>query len=230
VSEVDADLRRGRLFGALLLVQLIAAPIYNFVLLDPVFAAPGWLANAAPNARGMQWGVVLMLIGTLVDLAAVVVAWPTFRRSAPGLAMAYALLTPVSMVLTAVEGQRLLEMLSLSQQAAAAHGANGELFETLRGVVGAARNWAHYMGLLIGGVGLVTLHALLLRAALVPRALAAVGIAAGLLLVVAVTRPLFGIPVNFALLGPVGIVQLVLALWLLARGFRGSGHPAAAVS
>ena len=50
VSEAGADVRRGRWFGALLLVQLIAAPVYNFVLLDPVFAKPGWLVNAAPNA------------------------------------------------------------------------------------------------------------------------------------------------------------------------------------
>ena len=224
MSEAGADVRRGRWFGALLLVQLIAAPVYNFVLLDPVFAKPGWLVNAAPNATGMRWGVVLMLIGAFVDLAATVVAWPTFRRYAPGLALAFVLIAPVSMVLTAVEAQGLLNMLSLSQQATAAHGANGELFETLRGVVGSARNWAHYMGLIVGGVGLVVLYGVLWRAALVPRVLAVAGVGAALLLIVAVTRPLFGIPMNFALMGPIGIMQLSLTLWLLARGFRGDGR------
>ncbi len=225
MSEAEADIRRGRIFGALLLVQLIAAPIYNFVLLDPVFAKPGWVVNAALNASGMQWGVLLMLVGTLIDLAAVVVAWPTFRRYAPGLAMAYALLTPVSMVLTAVEGQRLLDMLSLSQQVALPHGATGDVLAALSGVVGAARNWAHYMGLITGGVGLTLLYALLWRTALVPRALAILGVVAALLLVVGVTRTLFGIPMNFALLGPVGLIQIALVLWLLVRGFRGGGRP-----
>jgi hypothetical protein len=37
--------RTGRKIGALLLAQMIVAPIMNFVLLEPVFSAPGFLAG-----------------------------------------------------------------------------------------------------------------------------------------------------------------------------------------
>jgi hypothetical protein len=48
-------------------------------------------------------------------------------------------------------------------------------------------------------------------------------VAAVVLQLVAVAMPLFGHSVVFALLAPLGVSQLVLALWLVARGFRTRG-------
>jgi hypothetical protein len=62
--------------------------------------------------------------------------------------------------------------------------------------------------------------AALYRSALIPRALAVVGFAAALLQLTAVTRPLFGHRILFAMLLPLGLTHLVLAGWLLAKGFE----------
>jgi hypothetical protein len=51
-------------------------------------------------------------------------------------------------------------------------------------------------------------------------ALAAFGLAAVALQIIAVAMPLFGYRVIFLLLAPLGVSQLVLALWLITKGFR----------
>ena len=55
-SSLDARMHRrtGRTIGALLLVQLHLAPIMNFVLLKPVFSAPGFLEKAAVYSAAGQ--------------------------------------------------------------------------------------------------------------------------------------------------------------------------------
>jgi hypothetical protein len=70
------------------------------------------------------------------------------------------------------------------------------------------------------------LYAVLYRFALVPRALAAFGLLAVLFQLTAVAMPLFGYGVLFLLLAPLGVSQLMLACWLIVRGFRDPGqHP-----
>ena len=88
------------------------------------------------------------------------------------------------------------------------------------GVVSSARNWSHFIGLIVNGSTIFVLYTTLYRFALIPRALAAFGLAAVLLQISAVARPLFGYDIVFVMLAPLGVSQLVLALWLIAKGFR----------
>lgn len=92
-------------------------------------------------------------------------------------------------------------------------------------VVASARDWAHYVGRLADGSALFVFYAAMFRFALIPRALAAFGVAAVLLQLTALAMPLFGRPVVFPLLAPLGLCQLALALWLIIKGFRVQPSP-----
>ena len=226
MSDTASDRLAGRLVGLTLVVQMVLSPIYNFKLLDPVFAAPGFLANAAPHGAEMALGVALMIVTAIAGVAGAVFAWPTFRRSAPTLALLFLAISVVCAVLLIVEGQQLLTMRSLSEAFVVAQGANAALFETLRKTVGNARNWAHYTGLILSGVSVMLFYATLFRTRLVPRLFGAAGMLAGVLQLVSVTRPLWEIDVNFMMLAPLGLVHMTLALWLLVRGFTSrDAHP-----
>ena len=69
------------------------------------------------------------------------------------------------------------------------------------------------------------LYSVLWRFALVPRALAAFGLAAVMLQIAAVLMPLFGYRIVFLLIVPLGLSQLALALWLIAKGFEDRPQP-----
>jgi hypothetical protein len=209
----------GRIVGILLLLQFIGGLLVNFVFMEPVFAAPGFLSNAAGHSLLISVSVLLGLMTSLTSVAIAITAYQVFRQYSQAMALWFIALAVASFTLNAVENINLMSMLSLSEAYAKANGADHDLFQALRGVVAASRNWAHYIGLLGVGSALLVFYSLLFRFALVPRMLAACGIGAVALQIIAVAMPLFGQNIMFLLLLPLAIVQLVLTLWLLTKGF-----------
>ena len=153
--------------------------------------------NAAAQPLAVSMSVLLALVADAIWLAIAVVAYPLFARASLRTAVAFVALTSVALALSAVENSQLLTLRSLSQAYAAAGAADRELFETLRVLFGSARNWAHYTHLMVTGISILAFFVALFRFFLVPRALAAFGIAAAMLQIVTVTMPIFGRPVVF---------------------------------
>jgi hypothetical protein len=219
VADVERYRRAGRTIGILLLAQMVIGPTVNFALLGPAFAAPGFLVNAAAHPLQMSIAALLGPVLGALSLGIAIAAFPILRRSSHAPALWLLALAIASFALTAVESSTLLSLLSLSQAYSAADAAQADLFQTLRTVVASARNWMHYMGLIVTGSMIFALYGALLRLALVPKVLAAFGAGSALLQIIAVTMPLFGHRIEFALLLPLGLSHLALAGWLLTRGF-----------
>ena len=81
------------------------------------------------------------------------------------------------------------------------------------------------MARIFDGGAIFVFYVVLYRFALVPRALAGFGLIAVTLMVTAVAMPLFGHDVVFPMLTPLGLSQLILAVWLITKGFRGQPSP-----
>ncbi|HZF10157.1 MAG TPA: DUF4386 domain-containing protein [Thermoanaerobaculia bacterium] len=217
---MEATSRPGRIVGALILAQMVGSVLVNFVLTAPLFGTPGFLVSAAAHPRRIGISVLLGLAIGAISLAIAITAFPVFRPRSQAMTLWFFALGVVSLALAVVEQMNVMSMLSLSQAYAKTGVADRESFQALRGVVAASRNWAHFVGLIVGGCTHFVLYAVLYRFALIPRALAAFGLVAVLLQITAVSMPLFGHDVVFPLLAPMGVSQLALALWLLTKGFR----------
>jgi len=218
--------RAARTIAVLLLLQMACGPLVNFGLLRPMTDA-GFLANAAAHSPQIGLAVVVGLAMVAMSLGIAIVAFPVFREYSQPMALWLLALAGVGFAVAVVEYVHVLSMLSLSQAYAKTGAADPALFQTLGVAVAATRRWAHYMGLIFGGSVAFVLYGVLYRFALVPRALAAFGVIAALLEVIAVALPLFGGHVVFQLIAPLGLAHLVLVIWLLARGFA-ERQPAAA--
>jgi hypothetical protein len=92
--------------------------------------------------------------------------------------------------------------------------------ETVRVLVASARNGAHFLARMVDGVAILVFYAALYRLVLIPRALAGFGLIAAVLQIISVAMPLFGHDVVFPMLAPLGLSQLIVALWLMVKGFR----------
>lgn len=216
------DLRfASRCLATLFLAQLVIGPLANFRLLGDAFeGTDGYLMNAAAHATSLSSAVLLSIALALTSAGIAVVLWPVLRPLSERMALALAILGAAGIALAGLENASLLSMLSLSQAYTAAGSPDAALYEVLRGVVSAPRNWAHLIHLLMGGMTLLALYAALFRFRLVPRWLAGFGILAALLQMIAVTKPLYGGWVVFPLLAPLGAAQLLLIGWLLWKGLR----------
>jgi hypothetical protein len=211
----------GRAVGVLTLTQMLAGVMVNFVLTAPLFGSPGFLVNAADHPSQIASSVVLGLAMAAIPIGIAVTAFPIIRQDAQGMALSLLALASASLAITAVEQTSVMSMLSLSEAYARAGAAEREALQGLRLVVASHRNWSHYVARAMDGVTILALYGALFRSRLVPRGLAAFGMAASALQVVAIAMPFFGHAVVFPMLAPLGVSQLVLALWLIAKGFRG---------
>ena len=203
---------------------MVGGWLVNFVLRAPLFGEPGFLMNAAAHAPQISLSVLLGLVTGALSVGIAITAFPIFCQYSQATALWFIALAVGGFSVSAVENISVMSMLSLSEAYTKASGAQRELFEGLRVVVASARNWAHYIGLIVAGSTLLVLYAVLYRFGLVPRALAAFGLAAVMLQITAVAMPLFGQSIVFLMLAPLGVSQLALALWLIITGIRGHAY------
>lgn len=214
----------GRLIGLLLLVHLAAGLIVPYVFLVPLTAPPAaFLETAAGMSVPIRLNVLLLFVGGAVSVGVSVALWPAVRERSPRLGLWLLALAGVNFTLQIVENGHWLSMLSVSEAYAEAGAADARLFQSLGIVVRSAFKWAHYSHILVVVGWLFTLYCLLYRCAMVPRALATLGMVTSLLHFTGITLPAFAgyrmpFPELFGM--PLGLADLVLAVWLMANGFK----------
>jgi len=211
----------GRLTGTLLLIHLAGGLILPYVLLQPVFAPPGFLENAAAHAARMRAAVFRLFMSGAITVTVSLTALPVLRRCSERLATLLVALAAVNLALHAVENGTLLSLLSLSQEHVRQGASHASLFEGLAVAAGTARRWAHFTHLLVVGNWLFTLFVVLWRSAQVPRLIAGAGMAAAVLQLAGVPlRAILGLDIITALAIPLAPACLAVAAWLVFTGFR----------
>jgi|CXWL01.1.fsa_nt_gi hypothetical protein len=216
--------RIGQIIGMLVLVQLVTGLIVPYVLLSPLTAGSGaFLDTAAGMSVLVRLNVLLLFVGGAVSVGISVAAWPVVRERGYRLGLWLLALAVVNFTLQIIENVHWLSMLSVSQAYVEAGAADAGLFQSLGIVVYSAFRWAHYSHILVVVGWIFTLYWLLFRCAMVPRALAAVGMVACVLQYVGITLPAFAgysMPPSAFFGMPLGLANLALAVWLMAKGFK----------
>jgi hypothetical protein len=226
--EMTSSKRVGRILGVLLLLHLAAGLVVPYVLLMPLSTGPGgFLETAAKMADQVRLNVLLLFVGGALPIGIAATAWPVLRQRNPALGLWLLALAGVNLALQAVENAHWLSMLSLSQKYAEATAGDAGIFQSLAIVVRSAWRWAHYAHILVVVGWLFVLYCLLYRSGRVSRALAAFGVATTLLHTAGITLPVFvgyrmPSPELFGM--PLGLATLLMAGWLMAKGF---GEPKA---
>lgn len=210
----------GRIIGLLMVVQL-SGLIVPFVLLHPLMGGTeAYLAAAAGYAFQIKVATLLLLANCAVTIGMSIVSYPVFRKYGSALALLLVALSVMMFVMQAVDNAQIMSMVALSHQYLLS-GAQDETFQTLAAVAGVTRRWVHYPVLLVIDGWLFVLFGILYRFALVPRPLAAFGLATVVLHFAAITLPLFvGYPALMPLGAAMGLGQLAIAGWLIVKGYN----------
>ncbi len=210
--------RVGRVVGLALLVQVILAiPVY-FLWLRPA-TGPDFLAYAAGSALQIRAALLISFVCGAMTFTAAVVAMPLFRRYSERMAFAFLALSIVGLTTLAMESLGIRNMLSLSLEVAAA-GTAGEMLQTLGRMARLAWVGAHLTNVMVAHGTVLLLYVILFRFALVPRGVAAVGMATSLMSTTVMVLPLLGYPFLGMLVLPAALTNLALTVWLIARGFE----------
>jgi hypothetical protein len=216
LSKIDV----GRIVGFMLLMQVIGGISVNLFLTAPLYEPPGFMIHGDAYSLQIGVSVLLGLITSGLSLVIAIMAFPVFRVTTPALSIGLIALSAVALSVAAVEHIGVMSMVSFSEAYSGAGNADQEVLASSKVIVASARNWAHYIGLVLSGCTLFVFYLVLYYARLVPRWLAGLGLIAVLLQLSSVSRPLLGNEVIFPLLAPLGLTQILLSIWLMARGFN----------
>lgn len=212
----------GRTVGILLLFQLVAGLTMPFILLRPLIAgSPGFLTAAAESSFQIRAAVFIAFIGAALTVSIGITTLPIFRRYGNATALFFLAVCVVSCVLDAVQNATVMSMLSLSQQYVNNGATDSGLYQVVGAAVASSRRWAHATQLVAIGAWIFVFYSSLLRFALIPRALAAVGLIGIVSQFIGVTLMMFlgNSPIGEMAM-PLLPIQIAVAVWLIIKGFN----------
>jgi hypothetical protein len=217
----DMNTNRGTaaLVGALFLIST-ATFILSNVLITPLLASHNFLGAIADHRQVMIAATLIALIEGTATVGIALALYPILKRQHPALALGYAGMRIAELAI-AVVGFGLGGLLLVTLSGTAANSANTELGTVLV----ALRHWTIMLVYVYTAVGGVMLSYMLLRTRLVPRGFSLLGLIGYPVLLLAAVLDMFGVvdTVNGAgLVGlvPGGLFELLLPIWLIAKGFN----------
>jgi hypothetical protein len=207
----------GRTIALALFVQVVLSPPVYFRWMRPATSSD-FLASAAASADTVRLGMLVTFVLGAMTIIASVAAYPIIRKHSERLALAYCGMALVGFATLTADTVALRNLLTLSIEFARP-GAPAELLQTLA-TIGRA-NWisAHYTNLTIAHATAFLFFVILFRFALVPKALAALGMVASAVSTTTVASTLMAQPIPFNRgVMPMAIMTIALIIWLSFRG------------
>ena len=222
-NRADSSRVNAVVAGVLLIVATFAS-LASGHFLAPVTHDDS-LTSAAAHQSQVATGVLLCVIAALAAPGIAVALYPVLRRFGEGLALGSVAFRIMEGVFYAIGVLGLLSLSSLSRSFVDAGAPVDGHYTTLSQTM-----LAQYHGLVDAGlmlafsIGGLLYYLVFYRSKLIPTWLSAWGIAGVLLLMVAALLLLFGAisplsPVQIALAVPIGLQEMVLAVWLIVKGF-----------
>ncbi len=221
---MNTDRKRAAVAGLLFIIATTASLIGKAALLDPILEGAGYLAGIAANQNRVSAGALLGLVAYFASASIAIALYPVLRRYGEGLALGSVGLRLVEGVLYSLGAIAVLSLLSLVRGGPDPDAPAPASLEAAGRLLMAVRSWAGMAGTLAFYPAALLYYTVFYRSRLIPRwlsgwgiAAAAMGLAATILVVFHLIQPMSTpqILLNF----PIFLQEMVLAVWLIARGF-----------
>jgi hypothetical protein len=214
----------GRRVGILLLLQLITALTLPFILSKPITSgSPAFLTAVPAHSFQIRTAVLLAFIGSSLTVYLGITMFQVFRLNSRSVALLFLVVCTVSCTLDIVHAGNIMTMLSISNQFLHSGASNSELYQVIGAAAASARRSAHLTQLLAIGAWLFVFYLSLFRFRLIPRVLAVMGIIGIALQFTGVTlMMLLGYPLIAQMAMPLLPIQIMVAVWLMVKGFNSS--------
>ena len=228
---LNTDRTTARVAGFLFIIAT-AANLLSIAFLGSLDGSD-YLTKISENKGHVGVGVLLLLIAAFASAAIAMSLYPVLKRYREGLAVGALGFRIIEGMFYAAGAVSVLLLLTLSQEFVTAAAPDSSSFETLGTLLKAARDWVGVAGILAFYPGALMYYFIFYKSRLVPRWLSGWGIVGAVLGIVAAMLVLFSLvgslsTVQVVLNVPIGLQEMVLAVWLVVKGFRQS--PAAAES
>lgn len=219
---MDRSRKAARFAGVLFIFATVVSLVgSNFI--KPILGAPDYLVAISTSKNHFVVGILIQFLGSLASAGIAVALFSTLRKFNEGLAVGAVVFRMIEAVFYIIGNLSLLSLLSLSQSAAST--GTGSNSATLN--LGSLLQSTHdYSGFVFGAgsfcIGALMYYLIFFQSKLIPQWLSGWGLASIALLFTMVLLIMFGSEPSGKLLflaAPLGLQEMVLALWLIIKGF-----------
>jgi hypothetical protein len=210
--------------GVLFISATVTSSLY-YVFVTPILNAPDYLVKFTENANQAIIGVLFYLVDCAAVVAIPIMLYPIFKKYNERLALGYVGARIIESVTLIVGNVSSLSLLALSREYVQTAVTNAPQFQASGTLLLAVHDWTHLIGVeIVFSIGALILNYILYKSKLVLRFVSVWGFIGAILLLAFGLLHMFGfspisaISMIFTL--PIAINEMVLAIWLIAKGFN----------
>lgn len=220
-NSTDSGRRTAVITGVLLIVGLVTG-IFSVV---PVIDGADYLTQAAPSESQVRIGAFFQLLMVVAYVGISILLYPILSPHHKGLALGSVAFGIIAGVFIMIGVITLLLLLALSQKFAKVGAVNVSYFQTLGGLLREGRDLVNHVATTLTFVLAMFLYnCIFYQTKLIPRWLSVSGLIGSILSILASLLFMIrfiGLDSTYMMLNVViAFQQLVLAIWLIVRGFR----------
>ena len=215
--------RRTTLTAGVLFIAATAASLLGTAIEGRVLTGPDYLTQISENMTRLSAGGLLELIAAGTSAGVAISLYPVLRRCSGTLALGAVVFRAMEAVMYTLAAVSMLSLLKVAQPFTQAAGTERALFQAIGDSLLGVREEALLAGVFAFALGALMYYYVFYRSRLVPQWLSGWGIAGVLLMLVACLSALFSrnpVTSYIILVLPIAVQEMVMAVWLIARGFR----------
>lgn len=210
--------------GVIFFIATVAGPILATPL-TPALTGTDYLAQVSAHPNQVAGGVLLWIISAFTSAGIAIAMYPVLKERNAGLAIGSVVFRTLEAAFYMVEIVCLLSLLTLSQQFTTAGAADHSSLQAIGNMLVSVRDYAGLAAVFAFSLGAFMYYYLFFQSQLIPRWLSGWGIVAIILIMVACVLSLFSgnrITSYIPLEAPIALQEMVLAVWLIVKGFNTS--------
>lgn len=213
-----------RIAGALFIIGTVPSAL-SAIFIKPILNDPNYLVRISANESQTIIGVLLLLLAVAACAGIAISLYPVLRRYNEGLALGAVGFRLIEGVLAIGVAISLIFVLILSQEFVKAGAPDSSYFQTISALIIEGRNWLRDVPmLLVFCIGASMYYYIFFKSKLIPRWLSVWGLVAIAMTIVGSMLVMFHLIDSFGTIqvilnAPIFLQEMVLAVWLIVKGF-----------
>lgn len=221
--------RKNAIIVGVLFITAAIAGILSAVFLQPILNDSDYLIQFSANQNQVIIGTLFLLIMAVAGAGIAIWLYPVLKKHDEALALGSVGFRIIEAVLFFVSALGIQSLLTLSQEYVKAGALDASYFQTLGTLLLAVRDWATFSLAPIGfSLGALMYYYIFYQSKLIPRWLSGWGFIAIALHLSAALLFTFGeepfSTITLLLNIPILLQEMVLAVWLIVKGFNPSAN------
>jgi Domain of unknown function (DUF4386) len=223
--KVRSDRKSAIAVGVLFIIATVAA-IISVGILAPIITDPDYLMKFSATANQVVIGALLDLLGAGAFVVLAVVIFPVLKKHNETIALGYVVARIIEAVPFIIANISLLSLITLSQEYISASAPEASYFVPVGSELLAVYDWNQLLGpRVFASLAAVPFYYLLYQSKLLPRWISVWGLIGAPLYLASGLLGMFGLldpasPILILLFLPAALLEMVMAVWLIVKGFN----------